>query len=325
MKKRTLRLTGIAVLMALLFSVVPAGAQAVQQVKNYTFKLRYVYYYPTGYRQITDTTQSSFRTLSYGMVSQKVLEVQKDLAQLGYPIPRVNGYYDYYTLVAVARFQADNELPVTAKVDLGTYDLIKEKVDKQEPVKPPAEEPAEKPDPQPEQPPTQQPKPAEEPSQQPSQPPTQQPDQQPIQEEPKQEQPAQEPAPVQGLTADEQKMFNLINQERASQGLKPLQIDLTLVKLARLKSQDMIDKNYFSHQSPTYGSPFDMMKAYGVSYRWAGENLAGAPTVESAHRNLMNSPGHRANILKSEFTHVGIGIIDGGPYGKMFTQMFIGK
>ncbi|KJS13943.1 MAG: hypothetical protein VR67_02530 [Peptococcaceae bacterium BRH_c8a] len=130
--------------------------------------------------------------------------------------------------------------------------------------------------------------------------------------------------PVQGLNADEQKMLSLVNSSRASAGLKPLQADLSLVKLARLKGQDMINKNYFSHTSPTYGSPFDMMKAAGVSYRYAGENLAGASTVNSAHTNLMNSPGHRANILKGNFTKVGIGVVNGGPYGKMFVQMFIG-
>ncbi len=127
------------------------------------------------------------------------------------------------------------------------------------------------------------------------------------------------------MTAEEQQMLNLINQERAAAGLKPLAMDQSLVKMARLKSQDMIDKNYFSHTSPTYGSPFDMMKTYGVTYRYAGENLAGNQTVDRAHTALMNSEGHRANILKAEFTHVGIGIVDGGPYGKMFTQMFIGK
>ncbi|KUK10682.1 MAG: SCP-like extracellular [Clostridia bacterium 41_269] len=128
-----------------------------------------------------------------------------------------------------------------------------------------------------------------------------------------------------GLTAEEQQMINLINKERTSRGLAPLVVDMRLVKTARMKSQDMINKNYFSHQSPTYGSPFDLMRSQGITYRIAGENLAGAPSVEIAHRNLMNSPGHRANILNPNFTHVGVGIISGGPYGKMFTQHFIGK
>ena len=120
-------------------------------------------------------------------------------------------------------------------------------------------------------------------------------------------------------------MINLVNQERQKYGLKPLEVDYQLVKLARMKSQDMVDKNYFSHQSPTYGSPFDMMKNAGVRYRWAGENIAGAGSVERAHTALMNSEGHRANILNANFTHIGIGIVKGGPYGMMFTQMFIGK
>jgi len=127
------------------------------------------------------------------------------------------------------------------------------------------------------------------------------------------------------LTAEEQQMINLINKERTSRGLAPLTVDMKLVKTARMKSQDMVDKNYFAHQSPTYGSPFELMRSQGISYRTAGENLAGAPSVETAHRNLMNSPGHRANILNPNFTHVGVGIVNGGPYGKMFTQHFIGK
>lgn len=132
------------------------------------------------------------------------------------------------------------------------------------------------------------------------------------------------PAPTAGLTADEQKMVDLVNAERTAVGLTALEVDMRLVKTARMKSQDMIDKNYFDHNSPTYGSPFDLMKSQGITYRTAGENLAGHQTVESAHKGLMNSPGHKANILGKNYTHIGIGIIDGGKYGKMFTQHFIG-
>lgn len=128
-----------------------------------------------------------------------------------------------------------------------------------------------------------------------------------------------------GLTAEEQQMLNLVNQERTRRGLPALKADLALTKVARLKSQDMIAKNYFSHQSPTYGSPFDMMKRFGITYRTAGENIAGNGSVTGAHTSLMNSSGHRANILGSQFTHVGIGIVNGGSYGKMFTQMFVGR
>jgi len=128
-----------------------------------------------------------------------------------------------------------------------------------------------------------------------------------------------------GMTADEQQMLNLVNGERTKLGLKPLVADPELVKVARLKSQDMVNKNYFSHNSPTYGSPFDMLKQFGITYKTAGENIAGNGSVSGAHTSLMNSPGHRANILNTGFTHVGIGIVDGGPYGKMFTQMFVGR
>jgi len=119
-------------------------------------------------------------------------------------------------------------------------------------------------------------------------------------------------------------MVNLVNQERVNQGLKPLEVDMRLVKAARLKSQDMIDKNYTSHISPTYGSPFDMLKSMGITYNTAGENIAGAGTVERAHTNLMNSSGHRANILYTGYTKIGIGIVQGGPYGLMITQLFMG-
>lgn len=150
---------------------------------------------------------------------------------------------------------------------------------------------------------------------------------------PKPEPPQQEePAPIpeddsnqsSEFSAEEKMMLELVNKERQQRGLNPLVMDTELVHLARMKSQDMIEKNYFSHTSPTYGSPFEMMKDYGVAYRYAGENLAGASTVEIAHRSLMNSPGHRANILNANYKKIGIGIISGGPYGKMFTQMFTG-
>ncbi|MFO7273659.1 MAG: CAP domain-containing protein [Bacillota bacterium] len=152
-------------------------------------------------------------------------------------------------------------------------------------------------------------------------------------QQPTQQQPAAPKAPAQpqtptasaGLTAAEQQMLNLINQERAKAGLQPLKADAQLTQLARMKSQDMINKGYFSHNSPTYGSPFDMMKAYGVTYRTAGENIAGNQSVQAAHTALMNSSGHRANILNPNYTHVGIGIVEGGPYGMMFTQMFVGR
>lgn len=128
-----------------------------------------------------------------------------------------------------------------------------------------------------------------------------------------------------GLTNQENQMFELVNSARAQNNLPPLKIDMELVNVARIKSQDMIDNNYFSHHSPTYGSPFDMMNDFGIEYVHAGENIAGNRDVENAHNSLMNSPGHRKNILNNDFTHIGIGIKRGGGYGNMFTQMFISK
>lgn len=134
-----------------------------------------------------------------------------------------------------------------------------------------------------------------------------------------------EPSAEGVLSEEETEMLRLVNSERAKAGLRPLAANADLTKLARLKCQDMMNRGYFGHNSPTYGSPFDMIKGAGIAYRTAGENLAGAPTVASAHQSLMNSDGHRRNILNGSFTEVGIGAVSGGPYGMMFCQMFIGR
>ncbi|MET1248231.1 CAP domain-containing protein [Sporolactobacillus sp. STCC-11] len=129
------------------------------------------------------------------------------------------------------------------------------------------------------------------------------------------------------MNAYEQKVVELTNQERTKAGLQPLKADnSTLSKMARAKSQDMSDKNYFDHQSPTYGSPFDMMKKFGISYKTAGENIAaGQKTPEEVVQGWMNSPGHRANILNASFTTIGVGYVQGGSYGSYWTQEFIGN
>jgi uncharacterized YkwD family protein len=127
------------------------------------------------------------------------------------------------------------------------------------------------------------------------------------------------------LTAAEQQMLKLLNDARAQNNLSPLKVDMNLTNVARIKAQDMIDNKYFSHNSPKYGNPFDMMKSFGVKYIQAGENIAGNQSVQNAENALMNSPGHRKNILSPDFTHIGIGIQKGGPYGNMFSQMFISK
>ena len=124
----------------------------------------------------------------------------------------------------------------------------------------------------------------------------------------------------------ENEVLAIVNQERSKQGLKPLQMDWELERVARTKSQDMAAKGYFSHQSPTYGSPFDMMKQFGINYKSAGENIAsGQRDPKEVMVAWMNSTGHRANILKPEYTHIGVGYYHGGSYGHMWTQMFITK
>lgn len=129
---------------------------------------------------------------------------------------------------------------------------------------------------------------------------------------------------VTGLTKEEENMLQLINQVRAKNGLSPLQVDYQLLKIARAKSRDMVQENYFAHYSPNYGSPFEMMQELGIDYYLAGENIAGAPDVKLAHQQLMKSKSHRENILHSDFTYVGIGVVEGGPYNKIYTQEFAG-
>lgn len=127
------------------------------------------------------------------------------------------------------------------------------------------------------------------------------------------------------LTSDEWEVFNLINQQRSQNGLSPLKIDYEVQKVARIKAQDMVNNNYFSHTSPTYGSPFNMLNNFKVSYRTAGENIAGNSSNSAAVTAWMNSSGHKANILNSSFNYTGIGVINGSKYGKIYVQMFIGK
>lgn len=121
----------------------------------------------------------------------------------------------------------------------------------------------------------------------------------------------------------ERQMFDLVNDERASVGLTKLTWDDRLLPVARQHSQEMFKLKYFAHQSPVSGSPFDRLKAAGVTYARAGENLAYAQSVSVAHRGLMQSQGHRENILRPEFTNIAIGVISAGPYGRMFTQLFV--
>lgn len=122
----------------------------------------------------------------------------------------------------------------------------------------------------------------------------------------------------------EAQVVQLVNQERAKAGLKPLTHNWELSRVARYKSMDMRDHGYFSHNSPTYGSPFTMINNFGIRFRAAGENIAqGQATPQAVVTAWMNSPGHRANILSTNFTEIGVGYAAGGSGRHYWTQMFI--
>ena len=128
--------------------------------------------------------------------------------------------------------------------------------------------------------------------------------------------------PTKEQASIEQDVIRLVNIERANVGLPALKNDWELARVAEFKSKDMHDKNYFSHTSPTYGSPFTMMKNFGITYKSAGENIAkGQRTAAEVVQAWMNSEGHRANILSKNFTHIGVGYVE----GNYWTQMFIQK
>lgn len=122
--------------------------------------------------------------------------------------------------------------------------------------------------------------------------------------------------------AAEVAMLQLVNQARRENGLPPLQMDEKLRQVARAHSRDMLQRGYFAHNTPEGVTPFQRMEQAGIRFMVAGENLALARTVQVAHTGLMNSPGHRANILNGSFRKVGIGVMDGGIYGLMFSQEF---
>lgn len=227
-----------------------------------------------------------------GAKGPDVFAVQGMLKSLGYYSGPITGYYGNQTAAGVKAFQSRYGLPITGNVDDQTLQSILWAYGNLKIPKKPAPTP------------TPTPAPSE-----PSPTPT----------------PSPQAPSTSGLTVEEQQMLDLVNQERAKAGLPALVADMALTKTARIKSQDMVENNYFSHDSPTYGSPFDMMEKFGITYNAAGENIACNQTVQAAHEALMNSPGHKANILSKDYTHIGIGIVNGGPCGKMFTQQFIGK
>ena len=124
------------------------------------------------------------------------------------------------------------------------------------------------------------------------------------------------------VSSYESEVIRLVNEIRQKNGLRPLTANWELSRVARYKSQDMRDNGYFSHNSPTYGTPFQMLSAFGLSYRTAGENIAkGYASPQAVVNGWMNSSGHRANMLNGSYTQIGVGYVSGGNY---WTQLFIG-
>lgn len=237
---------------------------------------------------------------------------------------KVNGQEDLQTVLD--QYLAQYNIPVNYKVSIQKkYDAItkqytaKPAAPVQQPTKAPAKQPVKTPVAQPTE------KPVQEPSKQPVKEPVKTPTA-PTQTQtpPPAQKPTNSGTPTSSsISQFEKEVVELTNAERAKYGLTALTIDTELSKVARTKSQDMKDRNYFDHTSPTYGSPFDMMKQFGINYSSAGENIAqGQTTPQQVVQAWMNSEGHRANILKASYTHIGVGYVQSGNY---WTQMFIGK
>lgn len=128
----------------------------------------------------------------------------------------------------------------------------------------------------------------------------------------------------QDIKALENEVIKLVNAERAKVGLAPLKTNWELSRVARYKSQDMINKGYFDHMSPTYGSPFNMMENFGIKFSAAGENIAmGQQTPQAVMNAWMNSSGHRSNILSRTYTHIGVGLAKNSRGTCYWTQEFI--
>ena len=127
------------------------------------------------------------------------------------------------------------------------------------------------------------------------------------------------------LTQDENELLSLINKERKKNNLMELEIDDKLQNVARLKANDLVDNNYFSHISPIYGTPFEMLKANQISYKTASENIAGNPNISSAFESWMNSDSHKNNILSNDYNYTGLAVVDSIAYGKIIVELFIGK
>lgn len=128
-----------------------------------------------------------------------------------------------------------------------------------------------------------------------------------------------------GLGKEERNMLDIINAQRKNAGVKALEIDAALQKVAQIKAKDLADNDYFDHKSPTYGSPFDLMRRSGIAFKSAGENLSGNESVKAAVSAWMDNNNHSANILNANYKYVGIGMADDEKYGKVYVAEFIEK
>ena len=127
------------------------------------------------------------------------------------------------------------------------------------------------------------------------------------------------------ITQHESKLLSLINTKRKKNNLSALKIDKELQNVARLKANDLVDNNYFSHISPIYGTPFEMLKSNKISYKTASENIAGNPSISGAFDSWMKSESHKNNILSNDYNYTGLAVVDSIAYGKIIVELFIGK
>lgn len=127
------------------------------------------------------------------------------------------------------------------------------------------------------------------------------------------------------LTSDESELLSIINNERQKNNLPNLEIDEELQNVAKLKANDIVQNNYFSHISPTFGTPFEMLKSHNISYKTASENIAGNSNIQSAFDAWISSDSHKGNILSNDYNYTGIAVVDSIAYGKIIVELFIGK
>ncbi|MHB1126364.1 MAG: peptidoglycan-binding protein [Bacillota bacterium] len=236
-----------------------------------------------------------------GYSSYVVWGVETALRATGYSVGSPDYYYDPTTQAAVSQFQARHNLPQTGIVDATTYNLLMAGYRSGIKCGPLA-----------------QPQPAPQPAPQPVPQPAPQPVPQPA--------PQPAPQPSQGLSANEQWVLNTLNSQRAQGGLKALAVDPRLMNTARLKAQDLVNKGYYGHISPTYGSPNEMMRAFGITgYSWlGGENIVAARTVSEGYSKWLGSVAHRNNMFNSRYTHIGIGVVTFPGYGVMMVLHLAG-